>query len=117
MFSPGPQCDIRQRQLTALCILLGNIRRTRIRRTPIQRSRIRMHPEEPLVSPLAMALPDRLPRILVQELADHGLRDCVDDRRVRRTASGHVHTRSSCGCISWILYDWLMHARVEIRRH
>ena len=75
-------------ELTALRILLSNIRRTRVCRTPIQRPRIRVHPEEPLVSPLAMTLANRLPRILIQELADHRLRDGVDDRWVRRAGSG-----------------------------
>ncbi len=38
-----------------------------------------MHPEEPFVPLLAMALPDRSTSVLEQELADHGLRDSMDD--------------------------------------
>jgi hypothetical protein len=51
-----------------------------------------MHPEEPLVPPLAMPLANRPPGVLVQKLANHRLCDRVDDRRVcRRTApNGHI---------------------------
>lgn len=102
--------------LTALSILLRNISRTRIRRTPIQSPRIRMYPEEPLVSSFSMALPNRLPRILIQELANHRLRDCVDNRGVRRARAGHVSTCRCSGCICLILpvQHWLRHTRVEI---
>ena len=51
-----------------------------------------MHPEEALVSPLAMALPDSPPGVLVQELADHRLGDSMDYGRVRR---GRWHIRAA----------------------
>jgi hypothetical protein len=43
-----------------------------------------MHPEEPLVSLLSIALANGTPRIFVQELADHSLGDRMDDSRVCR---------------------------------
>ena len=54
-----------------------------------------MDPEEALVSPLSMALADGLASVLVQELADHGLRDRVNDGWIRcatgRRSRGAVH--------------------------
>lgn len=41
-----------------------------------------MDPEEPLVSLLSIALANGAPGIFVQELADHGLGDRMDDSRV-----------------------------------
>jgi hypothetical protein len=40
-------------------------------------------PEEPLVPAFGMSLPNGLACILIQELADHRLRDRMDDVRVR----------------------------------
>lgn len=47
-----------------------------------------MDPEEALVPSLAMTLADRLASVLVQELANHGLSDSMDDAWVGGTASG-----------------------------
>ena len=78
--------------LTALRTLFSNVRRPWIARTPIQRLRIRVDPEETLVPPLTMSLTNRAPRILVQKLANHRLRNRVDDRRVGRRVR---HVRSA----------------------
>jgi hypothetical protein len=43
-----------------------------------------MHPEEPLVSLFSVSFPNGFPRVLVQELANHRLRNRMDDRRIRR---------------------------------
>lgn len=43
-----------------------------------------MHPEEPLVSLLSIALANGAPGIFVQELADHSLGDRMNDSRVCR---------------------------------
>ena len=43
-----------------------------------------MNPEEPFVPLLPNTFPNRAASILVQELANHCLRDGVDDSRVRR---------------------------------
>jgi hypothetical protein len=43
-------------------------------------------PEEPLMSPLTNPLPNRFARILPHKLANHCLRDRLDDRGVRRLA-------------------------------
>ena len=58
-------------------------RSTRINRAPKDSFDIRVDPEEPLVPALGMTLPNGLARILVQELANHRLRDRVDDTGVR----------------------------------
>ena len=42
-----------------------------------------MDPEEPLVPPLAVTLANRLARVLVQKLSDHGLSDRMDDVGIR----------------------------------
>ena len=60
-----------------------DIRSTRINLAPINGLGIRVDPEEPLVPAFGMSLPDGLARILVQELADHRLRDRMDDIGVR----------------------------------
>lgn len=71
---------------TALRTRLGHIRRPRIGRAPIKRLRIWMHPKEALMPPLTHPFPNRLARILPHKLANHRLRDRVDDRGVRRLA-------------------------------
>lgn len=43
-----------------------------------------MHPEEPFVSLLSIALANSAPGIFVQELADHCLGNRMDDSRVSR---------------------------------
>lgn len=60
-----------------------------------------MHPEEPLVSLLSIAFANGAPGIFVQELADHGLGNCMNDSRVCR------HTLS----VIVVLFDIL--ARVD----
>ena len=67
-----------------------------------------MNPEEPLVSPFAVTLPDGLPRVLVQELANHRLRNCVDDRRVRRTSRWLAIRGLSLRSSRRILVRWLI---------
>ena len=69
---------------TTLGIGFFHTNRTRIRRTPINRFSVRVHPEEALVPPLPVALANRTASVLVQELADHGLSDRMNDRGVRR---------------------------------
>lgn len=43
-----------------------------------------MHPEEPLVSLLSITFANSASGIFVQELANHGLGDRMNDSRVRR---------------------------------
>ena len=78
--------------LTALCTGFSDIRRTRIGRAPIQSPGIRVDPEETLVPAFSMSFPNCPPCVLVQELPDHCLRDCMNNCRVRRhgyaTSSG-----------------------------
>lgn len=47
-----------------------------------------MDPEKPFVSPFAVTLPNGAPCVLVKELADHRLRDGVDNRRICGGPSG-----------------------------
>ena len=69
--------------LTTLGARLCDRRGPRVCRTPVKRLRVWVDPEEPLVPPVAVALADRLTRVLIQELSDHGLGDRVDDIRIR----------------------------------
>lgn len=69
--------------LTTLSTRLMDIRSTGINRTPINGFGIRMDPEEPLVPALGVSLSNGLACILVQELANHRLRDRMDDIGVR----------------------------------
>ena len=73
--------------LTALCTGFSDIRRTRIGRAPIQSPGIRVDPEETLVPPFAVSLPDRPTCILVEELANHSLRNGVNDCWISRASS------------------------------
>ena len=48
-----------------------------------------MDPEEPLMSEFAMTIPNGTASVLVQELADHGLSNSMNDSWIRGvTASG-----------------------------
>ena len=69
-----------------------------------------MNPEESLVPPLAVALPNCLPGVLVQELADHGLGDGVDDAGVGGAASRFL----TCGSGS---VDSSLRRVVEVQVH
>lgn len=66
-------------QHTALRARLARAGRTRVRVAPVQRLGIGMHPEETFMSPIAVSLADGLARILEQILADHRLRDSVNN--------------------------------------
>lgn len=67
---------------------LRHIGRARVRRAPVERLRIWMHPEEPLMPRLTVSLPNSLPGILVQEFPNHGLRNRVDHGRISRLLVG-----------------------------
>ena len=53
-----------------------------------------MYPEEPPVPRLTMAFAYCLPRVLVQKLANHGLSDGMNDRRIGRA-------RNDGGSFTW----------------
>lgn len=78
---------------TALRTGLIHIRTPRVRRAPIQRLRIRMHPKEPPMPPLSMSLPNRLPRIFVQKLPNHRLRNRMDNNRISATLTTNTTRR------------------------
>lgn len=90
---------------TALRRRFSHASRARIGWTPVQRFGIGMDPEEALMPSLAMSLSNRTASILVQKLANHRLRDRMDDPRVcchaipRHTRAPRrafaIHTRTS----------------------
>lgn len=93
LVSPAPH-EENGRGLTTLGARLSRTSRSRILRTPVQRLSVRMNPEEPLMPLLRQPLPDRPPRVLVQELTNHRLRDSVDDGGVSRVASSSCTLRT-----------------------
>ena len=72
--------------LTTLSTRLMYGRSTRVNRAPIDGLGVRVDPEEPLMPAFGMSLPDGPAGILVQILADHRLRDRMDDVGVRARA-------------------------------
>jgi hypothetical protein len=76
-----------------------DIRSARVNCAPIDGFSVRVDPEETLVPALGVSLPDRLARILVQELANHRLRDRMDDIGIRtslvsiRVTESSIHAR------------------------
>ena len=94
---------------TTLGARFRHICRSRIRRTPIQGSGVRVNPEEALVPALAVTLANGLASVLVQELADHGLSDRVDNRWI---CGRQIRAVRSSSCIHSRVRFW--HTWVEI---
>ena len=57
-----------------------------------------MDPEEPLVSPVTVSLANGPSGILIEEFADHGLRDCMDNSGVSRSTKARA---VCCRVSSW----------------
>ena len=67
---------------TALCAGFGYIGASRICIRPVQGTRVRMNPEESLVTSVPTHSQSRLSGIFIQKFTDHRLGDCVNNRRV-----------------------------------